>query len=381
MFYTVFSTNDTPYMQWQSELLEYSWKRVEQEGVLVRLVATDDPDNLPAHEHADCVATQCWDYDPDTKDFYPILNKPASLLEWVFREQPEGTVLLVDPDCVFRDPVTRRVAPGSPAAQAWIGSSLNRPSAKRPFGLGEDFTFLNEYCAKSNLRTEPVMIPTLIHTSDLRKICARWLELCRIIRREYRDPNGQPKWESDMLAYIVACAEYGLNHEPISLGICTNWPLDNAPDAPIIHYCQPIKGKNGEKIFFKQTYSPWEAVESDVEPEHDYGRDLIGLINDHADAVNGMVRPVATYRRPKWHRNVKEGRVIDDIILEKAPDKERIWLNSSGKAIWELCDGSRTVDEIGSELGKQFASSDRDMTADVVATVTELRAGGFLDVR
>ena len=46
MFYTVFSTNVSPYMQWQSDLLEYSWKRVEQEGVLIRLVATDDPQNL-----------------------------------------------------------------------------------------------------------------------------------------------------------------------------------------------------------------------------------------------------------------------------------------------------------------------------------------------
>lgn len=225
------------------------------------------------------------------------------------------------------------------------------------------------------------MIPTLIHTSDLRMIGARWLELCRIIRREYRDADGQPRWESDMLAYIAACAEYGLHHDPISLGICTNWQPDDAPDAPIIHYCQAIQDKNGEEIFFKQTYSPWQAVETDAKPEHDYGCDLIGIVNDHADSINGIVRPVAAYRRPKWNRSVKEGRVIDDIILEKAPDNERIWLNISGKAIWELCDGSRTVDQIGSELGKMFASSDRDLTADVVATVTELRAGGFLDVR
>ena len=30
MIYTVFSTRDSPYMQWQSELLEYSWKKVGQ---------------------------------------------------------------------------------------------------------------------------------------------------------------------------------------------------------------------------------------------------------------------------------------------------------------------------------------------------------------
>ena len=39
MIYTVFSTTDSPYMQWQSELLEYSWKKVGQPGELIRLVA------------------------------------------------------------------------------------------------------------------------------------------------------------------------------------------------------------------------------------------------------------------------------------------------------------------------------------------------------
>jgi hypothetical protein len=368
-------------MQWQSELLEYSWKRVEQEGVLVRLVATHDPANMPVHTHAHCFATQSWDHDPDTGDFYPILNKPASLLEWVFREQPEGTVLLLDPDCVFREPVRRRVAPKSPAAQAWIKSPNRRPSAKNPFGLGKGFAFLNDHCARTDLGTEPVMIPMLIHTSDLRMICARWLELCRLIRREYRDPDGNPKWESDMLAYTAACAEYDLDHEPISLGICTNWEPKDAPAAPIIHYCAPVQDKNGEQIFFKQTYSPWASVESDVEPEHDHGRDLIRLINDHADAINGIVRPVAADRSPKWHNSVMEGRVIDQIMLEIPADNERIWLNASGKAIWELCDGSRTVDEIGSELSKRFASNGRDLTADVVSTVSQLRAAGFLNIR
>ena len=106
------------------------------------------------------------------------------------------------------------------------------------------------------------MIPTLIHTSDLRRICARWLELCRIVRREYRNSDGQQVWESDMLAYLAVCAEYGLHHDPISLGVCTNWQPEDAPDAPIIHYCQAIRGKKGEEIFFKQTYAPWASVET-----------------------------------------------------------------------------------------------------------------------
>ena len=58
MIYTVFSTSHSPYMQWQSELLEYSWKQVGQQGELVRLVATDGQQPLPTHRYAKTIATQ-----------------------------------------------------------------------------------------------------------------------------------------------------------------------------------------------------------------------------------------------------------------------------------------------------------------------------------
>lgn len=381
MFYTVFSTNDTPYMQWQSELLEYSWKRAGQEGALVRLVATDHPDRLPAHEHAQCIPTRCWDHDPETGEFYPIYNKPSSLLEWLYHYRPEGTVLFIDPDCVFRDPIKRRVAPGSPASQAWVRFPREQAGAESPFGLGRDYAFLNEHCVRTDLATEPVMIPTLIHTSDLRRICARWLELCRIIRRNYRNADGEPRWESDMFAYLVACAEYEIQHEPVSLGVCTNWEPEEAADAPIIHYCQPILSKDGQEIFHKQSYKPWTWVDMDAEPRHDYGRDLVAIVNEHADARKGVIRPPAPGSRPRWRAGVMEGRVIDELLLEMPDAGKSLWLNSSGKVIWELCDGARTISDISAELGRQFNAGGHDLTADVIATVGQLRSIGFLELR
>ena len=381
MFYTVFSTNDTPYMQWQSDLLEYSWKRVGQEGTLIRLVATDNPAKLPSQKYAHCIATCSWDRHPETGDLYPVYNKPASLLEWLFRERPEGTLLLLDPDCVFRKPVTRRVSPGYPASQAWIDFSTSKPGAGNPFGLGSRFAFLKDFCVRTDLSIDAVMIPTLIHTSDLRKICARWLELCSTIRQNYRNDNGQPIWESEMYAYLGASAEYGLQNEPISLGVCTNWLPEDAPDTPIIHYCQTIVSKSGDEIFTKHRYSPWTRIESSDEPKHEYGRDLISLINDYVDDVEGAMRPPALYRRPKWRDNVMEGRVLDEILLEYPAENRTLWLNVSGKAIWELCDGSRTIDEIGAELAQRFAVQARDVTADVAITIGQLRAAGLLQVR
>lgn len=380
MFYTVFSTNLSPMMQWQSDLLEFSWKRVEQEGELVRLVATEDPDNLPVQKYARCVATTCWDTDPDSGDAYPIYNKPASLLDWVYREKPEGTVLLLDPDCVFRAPVRKRVAPGYPAAQDWIDYKVGKPGPESPFGMGERFSALNAHCARTDLSIAPVMIPKLIHTSDLRRIAARWLELCRAVRGNCRNGEGNPFWESDMFAYLATCAEYDLQHEPISLGICTNWDPADVPDAPVIHYCQAIHRKDGETVFNKHTYRPWSRVDTNVELDRD--RDLLVLINEYTDALQGLGSgPAPAKSRPSCREGIMEGRVLDDFLLERPKDGASLWLNSSGKAVWELCDGSRSIEDIAAELGGRF-DVDRDaILPEICAIVGKLHAIAFVELK
>lgn len=381
MFYTVFSTNDNPKMQWQSDLLEHSWKRVEQEGTLIRLVATDTPQNLPRQKYAHCVATKLWDVHPDTGDAYPIYNKPASLLEWVFKDKPEGTVLFLDPDCVFRKAVKRRAAPGFPASQAWVDFGKNTPSPNNPFGLHSSFSFLSDYCTRVDQSIAPVMIPTLIHTRDLRRISARWLELCGVVRDHYRNADGQKIWEADMYAYLAACAEYGLQHDPISLGICTNWKPKDVPDAPIIHYCQTIYAKDGTPLFNKHQYKPWTRVNESVETAEDYGRELMVILNNHIDDVLGAVRPPALLSQPEWRTGVKEGRVHDQLLLEIPQEEKSLWLNHSGKAIWELCDGSRNLKDIGSVLSEQYAVDQSTLIPEIQSTVGQLQAIGFLDLR
>ena len=210
MIYTVFSTTDSPYMQWQSELLEYSWVKAGQPGELVRLVSTDDPDALPKHKYARSVATRQSRVPAHTRDDYAPYNKPSSLLEWIYREQPSGTLLLLDPDCVFRQPVAREVAPGKPVGQHWIEREIGD---EPPFGLGEPFERVRPYCVNDAYEADPVMIPNLIHTRDMQRIALRWLELTGIIRQHVRDDAGNPIWESDRVAYIMATAEYGLKWE------------------------------------------------------------------------------------------------------------------------------------------------------------------------
>ena len=60
---------------------------------------------------------------------------------------------------------------------------------------------------------------------------------------------------------------------------------------------------------------------------------------------------------------------------------ERVFsLNSSAKAIWELCDGSHTIIEIGEELGQRLGCSGDELLYDIIDAVSEFRGHGLLEL-
>jgi hypothetical protein len=286
MIYTVFSTTDNPYMNWQSRLLEFSWEEVNQPGELIRLVATSERDHLPSSQHAQVIPTWPWDKHPITGDRYVIYNKPASLSQWLTTHKPEGTVLFIDPDCVFRAPIITEVTPGHSLSQKWIDFR-----SEATYYSSEDnapVNLIQQFCKHNHELLQGVMIPTLIHTHDLRLLVTRWLEVTGQIRQGIRNREGQPLWESDMFGYIIAAAECGLVQEPADLGICTNWLPADVPNAPIIHYCQSIQSQQDEPLWDKRSYRPWGKIANPQQAKCDYGRDFFSLLNrfiesrDHA---------------------------------------------------------------------------------------------------
>ncbi|HEY0705297.1 MAG TPA: hypothetical protein VGG33_00780, partial [Polyangia bacterium] len=75
-----------------------------------------------------------------------------------------------------------------------------------------------------------VQPPLLIHSSDLRKIALRWLELMSLIRAEKaRTPEGR-RVDADRIAYVIAAAEAGIPHAVTDLGLGdTDGANDGAP--------------------------------------------------------------------------------------------------------------------------------------------------------
>lgn len=82
--------------------------------------------------------------------------------------------------------------------------------------------------------------------------------------------------------------------------------------------------------------------------------------------------------KPRQLNRVKIYDIWDEMVLY-APEREMAYaLNSSARAIWELCDGRHTLVEMSQELGQRFGCSAEDLFADVQTTITQLHELGLL---
>jgi hypothetical protein len=376
MIHTVFCTSSSDAVQWQAELLEFSWRRVRQPGELVRLVAADSGGLLPNHRLAHVVPTLRWSPHPYTGDRYAGYQQIASLLDWLLQEGVDGTVLLVEPHCVFRAPIEREVAPGHAVASAWSG--LPRVDLT-PFALGADYQFLERFCVNRSLVPPAVTLPLLIHSSDLRRIAPRWLELTGILREELR---GKPidASDADRIAYAVAAAEAEVEHEVQELVLeSADRSTRHAAEggAPILSYREPIESQDGRVLFDRRRYLAWQTPEA-LDAATPAARELLAMLADFAGRREqggdlAVLRPV---RRV----GVREARVLDQMVLDVPSRADSLSLNPSASAIWQLCDGHRTLYDIACELEARFGVPSGGLHADVEATAEFLQKMGSLEL-
>ena len=260
--YSVVCTDTNPYGTWQTEFLEHTWLRAGVPGQLLRLVGTPNGEELPRHHRARVVRTAATNSHPRLDSDYTGMNRLHSLEEWLERERPVGTVMILDCDFAFRSPIDRRADPGRPVGQWWYD-----------FGLDGVWTEAIESVSPGIIGSvQPVTWPLLIHTSDLRRVMPRWIEVTARLRKL----TGA--WESDMFALTVVLAERELECELEMLAAWMPWPDDVVGDAPIIHYCQRILDVRGDTLWYKQEYTPWDELDLDPDDaELDYCRDLLRM--------------------------------------------------------------------------------------------------------
>ena len=70
----------------------------------------------------------------------------------------------------------------------------------------------------------------------------------------------------------------------------------------------------------------------------------------------------------------------DEIELLAPGSVQAHVLNSSAEAIWELCDGERSLEAIAEDLGRRFEMAPEQIVGDIEAGVRALEEAGVLEL-
>jgi len=68
----------------------------------------------------------------------------------------------------------------------------------------------------------------------------------------------------------------------------------------------------------------------------------------------------------------------DGVLLYSPPQMRAYFLNASAYAVWELCDGTRSVEQIAEELAKEVGRAAADILPDVAKAIDQLQQEGLL---
>lgn len=74
-----------------------------------------------------------------------------------------------------------------------------------------------------------------------------------------------------------------------------------------------------------------------------------------------------------------ETAIDDEIVVMSLASGDFYSLTGTGKAIWELLDGTRTREALLAELAIAFGQPGQDLADDVDAFLAQLRAAGLLE--
>ena len=82
--------------------------------------------------------------------------------------------------------------------------------------------------------------------------------------------------------------------------------------------------------------------------------------------------------RPRRRDEVRTYPVLDDLVLYDPRHDVAVSLNVTAAAIWELCDGTRSPQEIFEEIAAVVQLKEQALVSDIERTLCDLRALGLL---
>ena len=296
--YVVCSTSNSPYQNWQCELLAYSFNKVKQGGKLI-ILCSDDPyakgRTLPKFKNAETLKYPDWMKEvkfPNSDYFYGPRNGPFSMQKWVNSYpnlKDDETVLFVEPDMVFINPIKIDVSKGVVWGHKWIinGNNKKFDLMKRnriiTINNGDNNKF-NLITSNRKLITDDysVMFPLAMTIGDVKKICNTYTNLTDKAFKMY------PEQDTDMYVFIMSIADSNLKTKPVNLANYHNNMNDNDPKY-IIHYWYDMLDNKNNKIFFKHDYTqstetiPWKRPCDINKASNKRDKELLSLIHEYID--------------------------------------------------------------------------------------------------
>lgn len=260
MLYVVYSTSNSDYQSWQCKLLEWSFKKVNQPGKLIRLCShnTHEPNReFDTSDISEIIKlpdyrTRWTNFTKNVDKDYGIVNKTESLKYWL-KHYPSlndsDNILLVDPDMIFIKPIDMLTERGTIIAQKWPDANVQ----------SKTFEIYAPTIKDKLTHSNVFMYPYIITVGDLKKIINKYVDLTYKIRLD----NYPHLWEAEMFSLIISALSNDIQIQTFdNLGICLAWGSYKQYSNPeilenvyMIHCPSPILDSSGNKIFFKQDYT------------------------------------------------------------------------------------------------------------------------------
>ena len=369
MLHTAFLNTHRDSLSLKGRLVEFSYRDVGQSGSLVALSPSLASELSGSAEFASVFVP----YGGRDTGLQPNTEFAATVLDWVFGENPQGSILLMRDELVFQQRIDMPPRLGRPFAQPMpSGAAQDHPDT--PFGLGLEYCFLSRVCQDTQLVLQPINFPVLIEASDLRRVAARWLQLCQII-----GSRVEPSVDTPLLAYRIAVAEYRLLHDIVALAedITALETTSQMHQAPLLNLVSPILGAGGEVVFDFVTDSVTRDLAQSGPVTAVRGRLLLGMIRSLLNPPSALT-PIRSTDHPMQVNRVREGWVLDHFVLIRGQDEAKVWLSTSGSAIWSRCDGLLSVTEITKELARIYEAPEEIILLDVQRVITDLLTAGLV---
>nr|GMD51410.1 peptidyl serine alpha-galactosyltransferase [Ipomoea batatas] len=210
--HTIFSTECSPYFDWQTVGLVHSFYQSGQPGNITRLLSCTEEDlkQYKGHDLAPTHYVPSMSRHPLTGDWYPAINKPAAVLHWLNHVKVDAEyIVILDADMIMRGPIT-----------PWeFNAARGRPvSTPYDYLIGCD-NVLAKLHTRHPEACNKVGGVIIMHFDDLRRFAMLWLHKTEEVRADRshwsKDITGdvyESGWISEMYGYSFGAAELNLRH-------------------------------------------------------------------------------------------------------------------------------------------------------------------------